>query len=957
MKGRFREFSEKSELSGGCLLSGRWVQTTAPAAGPLSLLLSLVEGASMKTSMLRLFVLAAWIGVGSLTSLEATDFRRGDVNGDEDRNVADPVLLLDFLFAGGVIPCEDAADANDDGVVNIADAIALLGHLFISAGPLADPFSSCGPDPTPDSLGCSTSSCPTIVEHSYFLDMNDDGDINEGDELVVVMSSPVTLDPSLNASHFFLPVVGSSLGTNPTIGPGSLPNEIRIVLGTSPGFVTHGSFDPARVATGDPAGVDIAGGIPSAMIVDSQSLADAVPSSPADITPGLVPGTFMPTVNDGETVLVADLNHDGFDDIVIAQIGSNALWIYQGSSTGFLPQLPFASGPFLKLLVADLDGVNGLDLLILKPNGQAHEVWLESGLPTLSYAQGSSFANGITTLDAAIGDFDEDGAIDCFLCTPAMDQVWSWGAGSFTVSTLLVSPPNELTSTVVTGDYDQDGDLDVITSGGISGVTRRWNNTGAGALILDTSLVFPGARALALADFDRDGDQDLVIATSGAVQLWKYELGFELSETFDFQSDHLLVGDFDGEYGFDVFCGGFGGSAHRLLTSQPRGLSPNLTIGPQIIDSAEIVSLATASLSDGDLDLVTVNSNGVVGVLVASYSAGWNEFPFTPGSSTGTTPSQDIAVGELNSDGLPDVVTVAPGGVNQAFINADGVLQPGISIPGTESTRVQLVDALGGTAMEIFIANGSFTPDQLYENTSTTAPIFGAVWTGPMQSTSSVEVIDFDRDGHLDLISGTPLGLTFHNDFLGPNSTCVVASCQGPVIGLTAGRILGDTIGLVAGSTNPGTQCVALAVNCSISFDSIGSQATVPEIHLGDLNRDGIMDIVMPISDGGGTQFAFQICYGSSPGVFPTAVAEGEGLPSLDSQLLDYNRDGWLDLITVGLDENVRVWRGSPSGYSVQQVFMIPGANCISSGDLDQDGDEELVVGSDLGGVTILWND
>ena len=36
------------------------------------------------------------------------------------------------------------------------DAITVLGHLFGGAGPLRAPSGACGPDPTPDALGCES---------------------------------------------------------------------------------------------------------------------------------------------------------------------------------------------------------------------------------------------------------------------------------------------------------------------------------------------------------------------------------------------------------------------------------------------------------------------------------------------------------------------------------------------------------------------------------------------------------------------------------------------------------------------------------------------------------------------------------------------------------------------------------------------------------------------------------
>ncbi len=83
-------------------------------------------------------------------------FVRGDTNADGACNIADAIFLLGHLFAQAPAPsCSDAGDANDDGKLDIADAIKVLAHLFAQAGPLPEPFESCGVDPAPeDSLDC-----------------------------------------------------------------------------------------------------------------------------------------------------------------------------------------------------------------------------------------------------------------------------------------------------------------------------------------------------------------------------------------------------------------------------------------------------------------------------------------------------------------------------------------------------------------------------------------------------------------------------------------------------------------------------------------------------------------------------------------------------------------------------------------------------------------------------------
>ncbi|MBN1418798.1 MAG: VWA domain-containing protein [Planctomycetes bacterium] len=93
---------------------------------------------------------------------EPTDpplFLRGDVDGDLRYAFRDAIRLLDFQFAEGPTPpCLDAADFDDDGTITLGDAVGLLLFLFAGGSEPAPPVFACGPDPTPDDLGCELGS-------------------------------------------------------------------------------------------------------------------------------------------------------------------------------------------------------------------------------------------------------------------------------------------------------------------------------------------------------------------------------------------------------------------------------------------------------------------------------------------------------------------------------------------------------------------------------------------------------------------------------------------------------------------------------------------------------------------------------------------------------------------------------------------------------------------------------
>jgi hypothetical protein len=84
-------------------------------------------------------------------------FLRGDADGNGEIDIADALTTLFHMsFANVSIPCEKAADFNDDGQIDTTDAILSLLYLFVVGAPPAEPSGVCGEDPTlDDSLSCS----------------------------------------------------------------------------------------------------------------------------------------------------------------------------------------------------------------------------------------------------------------------------------------------------------------------------------------------------------------------------------------------------------------------------------------------------------------------------------------------------------------------------------------------------------------------------------------------------------------------------------------------------------------------------------------------------------------------------------------------------------------------------------------------------------------------------------
>lgn len=148
-------------------------------------------------------------------SLIARDFERGDVNEDGSFNIADAIGMLNHMFLGDVVYCQDAMDINDDGVLNIADAIVAINYLFVSGDTPESPFGFCGPDPTPDTLTCESYARCNIGDAIQGLDTEAFASFLRGRDLMSKDFTPEEgLGPFFNTSSctacHSTPVVGGS---------------------------------------------------------------------------------------------------------------------------------------------------------------------------------------------------------------------------------------------------------------------------------------------------------------------------------------------------------------------------------------------------------------------------------------------------------------------------------------------------------------------------------------------------------------------------------------------------------------------------------------------------------------------------------------------------------------------------------------------------------------------------
>jgi hypothetical protein len=235
-------------------------------------------------------------------------------------------------------------------------------------------------------------------------------------------------------------------------------------------------------------------------------------------------GTFTPTplipgFAGFHPFAVADFTNTGTLDI--AGLVGNNVQIVNGDGGGgftlgqnFNGNISQAGG----LLAADFDGDGFLDLAVLDNNPNAPVVWT-----FLGSSGGFSGGNGIATATPAGGvaftaaDFNGDNHQDlAFVYNPAAGGAVTLilkgnGDGTFTAgfSQVLTNP---VTGSVVTGDFNEDGILDLATGTSIL--------QGIGDGTFQAPIDFGGtSQVMATGDFDNDGRPDLAANASPNVAI------------------------------------------------------------------------------------------------------------------------------------------------------------------------------------------------------------------------------------------------------------------------------------------------------------------------------------------------------------------------------------------------------------------------------------------------------
>jgi len=625
------------------------------------------------------------------------------------------------------------------------------------------------------------------------------------------------------------------------------------------------------------------------------------------------PTNFYITAKAPLDIFAADLNNDGYKDIIIPNSGdvffpppgygtSVSVYFNQGNG-GFLPPVNITTGlnP-VGVVTSDFDNDNDIDIAVANYGhiGQGNTVSIITNNGNGTFQPAVDFPAGNSPYKLAAAKINGDNLIDLVIANDnnTLNVLINSSGNNFINRTEYIIPltpaSNKIFPSVCLVDIDNDNDNDILYSNvrainaqeeGVIVIIRNLGNGTFSSHELIGNIEYNGQGRVDIeaADLNNDGWKDIISAIEGGAKAAGYVVSLNSSGNFtdnrfftmgQFTND-MMIGDIDKDGKTDISAIDRGTLQVMVQRNHGSGVLPNRNFYP----TADLTAYLDAADIDHDGDLDLISSGGgftAVSVPVGVMKNNGNGVFSQNILYTACLGGISAKFKDLNNDSFPDIY-FATGRNNQ----------------GCNGYNIHTALNLG---------DGTFGP-------RTTWTMNGCGWF-------EMDAADMNNDNYNDLIVTEPLG------------------CAG--VPLSARRIF---ISLNLGNGSFASPIIVV------------TEPSPMPLVTGDFNRDGKMDIIT----GHVNSVAVHLGLGNGNVQLPATVYT-IGQDATDIATADFNNDNKLDIATSDANNptpgmSVLLGNGdgtfqAPQNYPGAYADNMNNGMAMTSGDVDRDGDIDVIVGN-----------
>ncbi len=440
-------------------------------------------------------------------------------------------------------------------------------------------------------------------------------------------------------------------------------------------------------------------------------------------------------------------------------------------------------------------------------------------------------------------------------------------------------------------------------------------------------------RRFTIADVDRDGDLDVSVLLLDQLDRQPGQIGFWIND-----GDGMLVrqGHYTVRY------------------------ASTLSVWPKPLNGL----VATSLNGDDDIDFILATGHGTYRCL----SDGAGGYGFLDSSERLDSRSEDIAVGFFDDDANLDVLTVETRQHDRYNIHLGDGQGGFVSTPHwiddhrfwpDAGLMQRVIGDLDGDGRSEFVGDSLYV-DRVLTFDETGTPQEPFEWPRNY-TTHSPMMHDMDGDSKLDVVA---VGVNFmqivHGDGTLLKQNYVTTALPAPGVGLVLADLTGD--GAREAVVAVGYPDYVLEVRRSDRdggyeqlIQSLPMSSGVSRLVSADFDSDGDVDIVgISTVESGATMLLNDGAGGLSPEQFVPI----DGTP-IHAKVLDYDGDGDSDIAVLRRNETelvVLLSDGRGSLFPLEVPLGESGTH-FDAGDLDHDGDPDLVLAAGFGGVRVLLHE